>query len=588
MISSMRDVNSLSLLDWVAITIRWVLLVSGSLLLAVRVGLSTPVLITLIVAGLVNVIATALVALNQFKIGYRTTSVVIDLLVAYLLFYWNKSIYLELSWIGLLPLASASLYFQWVGAILVTLVNLGVQGWIVWEAASSRDVFILLAVLLPLYLFVGLGLAFFSEHLAKGRRGVPRSRVMAQSEVNGVDRERRRAIYDLVSALSASLNYQKVLETALDLTGDTLVKFNAPADTLVSAVLFFVGEGRKAPELQVVASRRLILSDTRVTIPGIRGLIGQAIDEGVPRLSKTISKDPELSRFVALHRCRSAYCLPLRRGLDAYGIMLFAHPDTEFFTPDRREILDIVGNQAMIALQNARLYQDLDQEKERVMEIQEEARKKMARDLHDGPTQSVSAIAMRVNFARRLMERDPNAAAEELYKIEELARRTTKEIRHMLFTLRPLVLESQGLAPALESMATKMKETYDQNVIVQVDPRVVDSLEVGKQAVVFYISEEAVNNARKHARAAHIWVRLKMLRDGLSLLEIEDDGVGFSVDNVDSSYASRGSLGMVNMRERTELLNGVLRVESAEGRGTRVQVIIPLTDEAADRIRQTM
>jgi signal transduction histidine kinase len=97
-----------------------------------------------------------------------------------------------------------------------------------------------------------------------------------------------------------------------------------------------------------------------------------------------------------------------------------------------------------------------------------------------------------------------------------------------------------------------------------------------------------VNNARKHARAAHIWVRLKMLRDGLSLLEVEDDGVGFSVDNVDSSYASRGSLGMVNMRERTELLNGVLRVESAEGRGTRVQVIIPLTDEAADRIRQTM
>jgi signal transduction histidine kinase len=80
-----------------------------------------------------------------------------------------------------------------------------------------------------------------------------------------------------------------------------------------------------------------------------------------------------------------------------------------------------------------------------MMDIQEEARKKIARDLHDGPTQSIAAIAMRVNFARRLMERDFKAASEELYKIEELARRTTKEIRHMLFTLRPLVLESQGL-----------------------------------------------------------------------------------------------------------------------------------------------
>ena len=252
---------------------------------------------------------------------------------------------------------------------------------------------------------------------------------------------------------------------------------------------------------------------------------------------------------------------------------------------ERREVLEIVGNQSVIAIQNARLYQDLEQEKERMMEIQEEARKKMARDLHDGPTQSVSAIAMRVNFARRLLERDEKAAAEELYKIEDLARRTTKEIRHMLFTLRPLVLESQGLTAALESMAEKMRETYDQNVIIEADPRVVDALEMGKQAVVFYIAEEAVNNARKHAEAEHIWVRLKMVREGLCHLDIEDDGVGFDAGAVAMSYESRGSLGMVNMRERTDLVNGILRIDSAIERGTRIQVIIPLSEEAADRIR---
>ena len=100
-------------------------------------------------------------------------------------------------------------------------------------------------------------------------------------------------------------------------------------------------------------------------------------------------------------------------------------------------------------------------------EAQDEARRKLARDLHDGPTQSVSAIAMRVNFARRLMERDVAEAGEELYKIEDLARKTTKEIRHMLFTLRPLVLESQGLTAALQAMAEKVNETYNQNVIVE-------------------------------------------------------------------------------------------------------------------------
>jgi signal transduction histidine kinase len=272
--------------------------------------------------------------------------------------------------------------------------------------------------------------------------------------------------------------------------------------------------------------------------------------------------------------------------LDTYGLLLFAHIDANFFTTDHCELLDIVGNQAVIALQNARLYQDLEQEKERMMAIQEESRKKLARDLHDGPTQSVAAIAMRVNFARRLMERDPKAALDELYKIEDLARHTTKEIRHMLFTLRPLVLESQGLVATLNSMAGKMKETYNQNVVIDAPVGVVESLEQTKQAVVFYIAEEAVNNARKHAKAENIYVRLKMLRENLVLLEIQDDGVGFDVKAVGSSYENRGSLGMVNMRERTELVNGIFHVESEPGRGTRIHVVIPLTDDAAEKIRR--
>jgi len=228
----------------------------------------------------------------------------------------------------------------------------------------------------------------------------------------------------------------------------------------------------------------------------------------------------------------------------------------------------------------------LEQEKERMMEIQEEARKKLARDLHDGPTQSVAAIAMRVNFARRLMERDVSAAAEELYKIEDLARRTTKEIRHMLFTLRPLVLESQGLTAALESMAEKMRETFNQNVVLDIDKNVEDELEIAKQGVIFAIVEEAVNNARKYAEAAHIWVRLKPIQKDIAVLEIQDDGKGFDTAAVDASYETRGSLGMINMRERTELVNGIINIASAVGKGTRIQVVIPLTEEADDRLHR--
>jgi signal transduction histidine kinase len=123
-------------------------------------------------------------------------------------------------------------------------------------------------------------------------------------------------------------------------------------------------------------------------------------------------------------------------------------------------------------------------------------------------------------------------------------------------------------------------------VVIEANPEVVSQIEAGKQGVIFYITEEAVNNARKHAQAAHIWVRLKEAGPDLALLEIEDNGVGFNLESVDANYDHRGSLGMVNMRERTELVNGVLQLDSAEGRGTRIRVIIPLTEDAADRIRR--
>jgi signal transduction histidine kinase len=206
----------------------------------------------------------------------------------------------------------------------------------------------------------------------------------------------------------------------------------------------------------------------------------------------------------------------------------------------------------------------------------------LARDLHDGPTQSVAAIAMRINFARRLIDRNPKDAAEELFKIEELARKTTKEIRHMLFTLRPLVLESKGLRAALESMAEKMHETFGQDVLIEVDDNIVAQLDMGKQGVIFNIADEAVNNARKHAQAAHVWVRLKPLQKGLAVLEIRDDGTGFDVEKTKSTYESRGSLGMINLKERAELLNGILQLQSKPGVGTRIQVFIPMTEEAVE------
>jgi len=400
-------------------------------------------------------------------------------------------------------------------------------------------------------------------------------------------RDQVRAIYQMASAISANLDYEKVLNTALDLVGMGLVQMESPdgqsqdgASLLVSAVLLLSEDG-----FYVAAGRRLTPTDMRVRLPGQSGLLAKILKSGESALAAEPFRDPELQTFVAFRPCAALMCVPLAAGFEVFGVLLFGHPEAEYLSPERTELLEAIGNQASVAIQNARLFRNLEKEKERLVEVEEEARKKLARDLHDGPTQSVAAIAMRVNYARRLMGRDPQTASGELFKVEDLARRTTKEIRHMLFTLRPLILESQGLEAALRQLADKVFETHGQKVTVEASPGATEDLEMGKQGVVFYIAEEAVNNARKHAEAETIWVRLKREGD-LFLLEIEDNGVGFNVGSVDASYDQRGSLGMVNMRERAELVNGLLQLESAEGKGTRIQLLVPLTEQAQNRLRR--
>jgi signal transduction histidine kinase len=436
---------------------------------------------------------------------------------------------------------------------------------------------------LSLFTFLIAGVfGYISIQLVKTIRRNRQTQQENQQKKLGMENERLRAIYSLTSTLLATLNYQRVLESVLDLSLSAInTEAEAAADDrLVCAVLLF----SKNESLEVGSGRRLTTADMRVVLHGQTGAVAQTIEQNKPFLLNDVSNDPELTRFIAFQRCAEIYCFPLRSGFSAYGVLLFGHPQPGFFTRDRRDVLDILGGQAVIAIQNARLYQDVVDERERMIDAQEEARKKLARDLHDGPTQSVSAIAMRVNLAQRILMKDPKAAGEELARIEELARRTTKEIRHMLFTLRPLVLESQGLVAALQSMADKIRETYSQNVIISVEQNILTNFEVGKQGVVFFIVEEAVTNARKHARAEHIWVNLRSFEKEMALLEVRDDGVGFDVAAVNRSYDQRGSLGMVNLRERTELVNGVMNIQSSSGKGTRVQVYIPLTDEAADRL----
>ncbi|NJN53457.1 MAG: hypothetical protein HC804_01120 [Anaerolineae bacterium] len=144
----------------------------------------------------------------------------------------------------------------------------------------------------------------------------------------------------------------------------------------------------------------------------------------------------------------------------------------------------------------------------------------------------------------------------------------------MLFTLRPLVLETQGLTAAVETVITRLRESDGMNIKLSGGENG-DLLAESAQSVVFSIVEEALGNARKYAEAEQIVVRF-WREDNLFVVMIKDNGKGFDVQDVNSDYSSRGSLGMINMRERADRIDGSLKLESALGQGTTVTLVVPL------------
>ncbi len=594
--------------DWLVISLRWLVLLGMVVRVALAGALNVTVLVALLVAAAWNIVLSLLAVLNRRIPAHRWVSTLMDWGVALVIFGATGGMNGPVLWAGLLALLSSAVYFGMKGSLLTAGLFLCVQVLWSWEylwrisglpspfdlpvAAIWRGALAVAGANLLLGGVVGLFSRRLSDAVAKTYRQRAAQQIENERRAQRAEHDRMQDFYRLLERLSATLDLQGVLDTALELAEAALGGQDTPAARMVGVVLMLDdGEARlprlaRSGSLRVSAGRLLAEGDLQQSFPALRGQLNEVVQTGEARLFHGPCGDPELERLVCLQNCESALALPLRRGLSSFGLMLFAHPDPDFFTPDRSEVLEIISHQAVISIQNARLYREVQHEKEHILEIQDEARKKLARDLHDGPTQSVSAIAMRLSIARRMLAQNSGDMDGELARLEDLARRTAQEIRHMLFTLRPLVLETDGLVAALAAMADKMRDTYQQNVQVDADPSVERRLDPGEQTVIFYLAEEAVNNARKHAHAGLVSVRLGLLPGDpdVAVMEVNDDGIGFDLSQVASGYGRRGSLGMVNLRERTELINGLLDIRSTPGRGTSVCVQVPLTETAAQRL----
>lgn len=313
-------------------------------------------------------------------------------------------------------------------------------------------------------------------------------------------------------------------------------------------------------------------------IPLDRGIAGWVATNGIGQIVNDVEQDPRWFDGIALATdfvTKSIICAPMKHGERVVGVMQVLNKRSgEPFAEQDLRLLTTLAAQAAIAIENARLVRSLKEERDKLLAKEAEVRAAIARDLHDGPTQSVAAIAMNIEFVKRLLRAMPERVPQELDILSELVQKTSSDIRTLLFELRPLGLETQGLLSTLQQYVARFRDPNGMQLRLEA-PAFIPRLPVEIEGAIFIIVQEAVNNARKHAKAPEVTVYLYQEEDAL-IASVRDRGRGFNLPAVEGSYMTRGSLGLLNMRERASLINGECRIRSSEGEGTTVELRVPL------------
>ncbi|MFY9614065.1 MAG: sensor histidine kinase [Candidatus Dormiibacterota bacterium] len=254
------------------------------------------------------------------------------------------------------------------------------------------------------------------------------------------------------------------------------------------------------------------------------------------------------------------------------GALTVAKRQGESLTPVEEKLLDDLASQAGLVLKNVGLttellarLEELRASRQRLVAAQDEERRRLERNLHDGAQQNLVALKVKLGLAEALAENDPAKAKELVTQLKADADEALETLRDLARGIYPPLLADKGLAVALESQARKA------TLPVDVSADGIGRFPQDIEAAVYFCVLEALQNVQKYARATRATVRLSALNGDLSF-EVEDDGAGF-----DAARAKTGS-GLTNMADRLDALGGAVAVDSEPGRGTRLRGRIPVLE----------
>ncbi len=339
-------------------------------------------------------------------------------------------------------------------------------------------------------------------------------------------------------------------------------------------------------------------------LPQGHGLLGALIKAVAPLRIPNIGDDPRRHGFPANHPPMSSLLgVPIVfQGQPAGDLYLTNKIGAESFTQDDQDLLVLLANHAAVAIENARLYEETSKSRDRlqawseeleakvaertreieryskeltmrVLQAQEEERKRLARELHDDTAQSLSTLLINVDLLEPFLPADGAQLRGGLDRIRDLTKRTLDNVRALSHDLRPTILDDFGLVAALRWYVDEYEDTFG----VQVDAEIEsppEPLTSDVELALFRIAQEALANSGKYAHAAGARLALTF-PDTRAILTIADNGKGFDRQLL-SGPTKHGGLGLYGMQERADLLGATLDIATVPGVGTRVTVTVPL------------
>lgn len=214
----------------------------------------------------------------------------------------------------------------------------------------------------------------------------------------------------------------------------------------------------------------------------------------------------------------------------------------------------------------------------KILEAQEEERKRLSRDIHDGPAQSIANIVLKAEICKTLMERDIQQGLQELEGLKQSVRLTLQDIRKIIYDLRPMSIDDLGIIPTLKRFAQEFTDRTGIHTLVETTKSNGDVEKIIEIAV-FRLTQEIFNNIEQHSKSTAVKLNLSFGSKYLKL-EIKDNGIGFDFDRtLETAKMEQNSFGLVGIIERVEQLHGKINYDSKIGNGTSITVVIPINRE---------